>query len=753
MYRWLTILVVMVLGALIVSAPPAAHSQDAEPHRIDVRVADGVGEFYDTVTGETFVPRGVNLLNVVSTPEGYRDHVFATDVYDPEKMRAAFRDLHGAGYNTVRIFFDHCHTGPHCITRPTTPGVNPDYIANMADLMRIAGEEGVYLLLTSNDIPDGGGYGFTANQESSAQIAGYRNAHYLTTSGTEAAAAYWRDILTELTALDAPTEALLGWQLLNEQWFFGDQPPFSLTGGVVQTSTGMYDLGEPDAKRQMAVDGILHYIDATTTVIRELDPGTLVTMGFFAPQYPNDTGIGGTWYVETAPLIERAPLDFFDFHAYTDWDLGVVDIAENFGMPISQEKPVIMGEVSGGKHITLSAASQLAVETQWFADSCEAGFDGWLHWLYYENPQALGGDAWALLDDDGVLFEGLAPVNQPDPCNPIPPPVTNVAYGAEVRVSNQLPNEPGTLAVDGSDRHFCSGADAPQWIDVLFDTPQTITSAGGSILQYPSGDSRQQALALLADGTQIVLGEWEGYTIDGTVVQFELPAPLADVVGVRFLTLASAGWPCWHELEVIADSTVSGAACVVTAANDVNLRAEPSTDADIPATLSAGTGRFVVAQTVDDDGFTWWQVDTGAWVRGDVVTTAGDCTAVPQGSADAGPPESESADGTIPVTFVVTAPEGTVGPLVIAGDFGPDYPQWDPAGMQMEALGTGSWLVTLQLTPGQRVEYKFTRGSWETVEKGAACEELANRVTIVADEAAPRVTDEVAQWRDVGGCP
>ncbi len=636
MHRWLPAAVLIVFSALILISAPglsaptqSTAAQNMEPHRIGVRTVNGVGEFYDTVTSETFVPRGVNLLNAVSTRAGYRDYVFATDVYDPNQMRTAFRDLRSAGYNTVRIFFDHCHTGPNCITSATKSGVNPDYIANMADLMHIAGEEGIYLLLTSNDIPDGGGYGTTSNQESSAQIEGYRNAHYLTASGARAAANYWRDVLTALNALDAPTETVLGWQLLNEQWFFSDQPPFSLTSGVVQTATGQYDMAEPGAKRDMAVDGILNFIDATTAVIRELDPDTLITMGFFAPQYPNATGIGGTWYVETAPLIERAPLDFFDFHAYTDWDLGVIQIAENFGMTISQEKPVIMGEVSGGKQITLSAASQLAIETQWIAESCTAGFDGWLHWTYYENPHALGGDAWALLDEGGVLFNGLAPINQPDPCNPTPPPVSNVAYQAAVRVSNQLLDESGPLAVDGSEKHFCSGSDAPQWIDVLFDDPQTITSAGGSILQYPSGNSRQQVIAFLADGSQIVLGEWAGNTVDGTVVNFELPAPLADVVAVRFLTLESAGWPCWHELEVIADSDAAGAACVVKAGNNVNLRAQPSTTADIAATLSAGTGRVVSAQTVDDDGFTWWQVDAEAWVRGDVITTAGDCEAVP----------------------------------------------------------------------------------------------------------------------------
>ena len=39
---------------------PTPTSTPLAAHRIQVRVINGVGEFYDTVTGEKFVPRGMN---------------------------------------------------------------------------------------------------------------------------------------------------------------------------------------------------------------------------------------------------------------------------------------------------------------------------------------------------------------------------------------------------------------------------------------------------------------------------------------------------------------------------------------------------------------------------------------------------------------------------------------------------------------------------------------------------------------------
>jgi alpha-glucosidase len=56
---------------------------------------------------------------------------------------------------------------------------------------------------------------------------------------------------------------------------------------------------------------------------------------------------------------------------------------------------------------------------------------------------------------------------------------------------------------------------------------------------------------------------------------------------------------------------------------------------------------------------------------------------------------------------------------------------------------------TISVPRGAWVDYKYSRGDWLTVEKGASCDELDNRVRVSA--AAPVARDRVAQWRDVCG--
>jgi glycosidase len=114
------------------------------------------------------------------------------------------------------------------------------------------------------------------------------------------------------------------------------------------------------------------------------------------------------------------------------------------------------------------------------------------------------------------------------------------------------------------------------------------------------------------------------------------------------------------------------------------------------------------------------------------------------------------------VRFVASVPDYTGdGPLYIAGDLGSaDYPFWDPAGVTMEPYGEGQWAVTLDIVEGARLQYKFTRGNWETVEKGAECEEIDNRaLAVTADilgapdaEGIFTVVHDIAKWRDLDEC-
>lgn len=113
------------------------------------------------------------------------------------------------------------------------------------------------------------------------------------------------------------------------------------------------------------------------------------------------------------------------------------------------------------------------------------------------------------------------------------------------------------------------------------------------------------------------------------------------------------------------------------------------------------------------------------------------------------------------VTFLVFVPDYTDGTLYLAGDLGAStLPFWDPAGVEMTEIEPNIWAVTLDLSEGTTLEYKFARGSWDGVEKGSECEEITNRrLTISTDTLGEMQGDAyivehtIAKWRDLDSCP
>jgi glycosidase len=85
---------------------------------------------------------------------------------------------------------------------------------------------------------------------------------------------------------------------------------------------------------------------------------------------------------------------------------------------------------------------------------------------------------------------------------------------------------------------------------------------------------------------------------------------------------------------------------------------------------------------------------------------------------------------------------------------GASFNGWNPAGTLMDRTAVDFATVTLELFEGDHLEYKYTRGSWDTVEKGAACEEIDNRVATVAwgSDGTMTIDDTVLNWRNTGPC-
>ena len=106
----------------------------------------------------------------------------------------------------------------------------------------------------------------------------------------------------------------------------------------------------------------------------------------------------------------------------------------------------------------------------------------------------------------------------------------------------------------------------------------------------------------------------------------------------------------------------------------------------------------------------------------------------------------------VQVTFTVTLPANTPAgdTIYIAGDF----QGWDPGATPMTKVDDGTWAITVPFTEGVEPQYKYTRGTWEAVEKDAGCGEIPNRTFSVTfgDTGAQPVADSVEKWRDVDQC-
>lgn len=530
-------------------APAATQASQAPlpqaEHRIGIRQANGKAEFYDKVTDETFIVRGVNYVFV---PSGGTLYILKVGTYDPDQTREDFAKLASLGYNTARVFLDFCNKGAGCIGDADNVGLNPEFLDNIADMMLAARETGIYILFTSNDLPDQGGYSDEANRGSGGVFAGYRNSYYLRPQAISATRRYWRDLLTGLVERNAAFDAVLGWQLLNEQWMFKNQPPLSLTSGTVETTTGTYDMADPEQKKQMVSDGLVYYIAQMKEEILLHDPTALVTMGFFIQEVAPD------WNVETASLLQNANLDFFDFHAYPG-PISLQAHANSFGMLDYDSKLIIMGEYGAFRHLYDSFNGAARALTNWVTDSCDLGFDGWLYWTYNAAPASAGDQTWGLTDENGFLLELFAPFNQPDPCTPVDIASDNIAYGKPAIASASLPAEPPSNAVDeDTATQWGAGAGPVQWISVDLGGLHTITEVRLLVAQYPEGNTMHhiQVRATGADGYSTV-HEFSGETGDGDWLVFAPDAPIENVGFIRIHTVTSPSWVAWKEIQVFGE--------------------------------------------------------------------------------------------------------------------------------------------------------------------------------------------------------
>ena len=100
---------------------------------------------------------------------------------------------------------------------------------------------------------------------------------------------------------------------------------------------------------------------------------------------------------------------------------------------------------------------------------------------------------------------------------------------------------------------------------------------------------------------------------------------------------------------------------------------------------------------------------------------------------------------TVSVTFCVSVPNGSEA-VFLSGNLN----GWNPAGLALRMTDGCVATAALDLPHGQNVEYKYTRGSWTTVEKTADQRDMPNRMIRIdaGDTGSLKITDTVQAWAD-----
>ena len=238
------------------------------------------------------------------------------------------------------------------------------------------------------------------------------------------------------------------------------------------------------------------------------------------------------------------------------------------------------------------------------------------------------------------------------------------------------------------------------------------------------------------------------------------------------LRVSTDGGSTWQIADLDGIGYASAQAVRVDAQPAADKQAPPAPVSAAASVVSDTAVTLIWAPVASDDLFRyeiWRSEGSGAYQRVGVATEATFTdTAVRSGgsymyvitaqdtsynrSAYSPKVAAEAASRQVEVTFMVTIPDSTpLGDTIhIAGDF----QGWDPGATPMTRVDDVTWTITVTFTEGDQPQYKFTRGSWDAVEKDAGCGEIPNRtITVVyGTDGTLAVPDEVAKWRDVDQC-
>jgi hypothetical protein len=386
--------------------------------RIAIRSVQGfhTKEFYDSTTGEPFVPRGNNYIRLANQPDPWNTNILANyhstfdpGQYDRNAATAALNDMSCLGYNIVRVFINDMRAG----RQDNSAGLSMSYLTNVADFLELADCRRIHVILTFPYMPKTGGYYPPPSNPGIEDI----NNFYLAQPFLDAKKRYLKDFIVGLQGLGAPMNAVFAYAIENEACYLETAKPLSLSSGMVLTANGgTYDMSSPADRQQMMDANLVHWINCVRQGIREADPSALVTVGFFSPaavQGPDDPRVIRTRWAIADANGGGSSADFIDLHVYPGLR-GLAAEMASFEIGV-HEKPLLMGEFGAFTHLypTLAGAAQALREFQ-VSTANEYGFSGWLLWTW-DTDQQPGVKLFHALSGNGEIRDLLSPLVRPDP--------------------------------------------------------------------------------------------------------------------------------------------------------------------------------------------------------------------------------------------------------------------------------------------------------------------------------------------------
>lgn len=159
-----------------------------------------------------------------------------------------------------------------------------------------------------------------------------------------------------------------------------------------------------------------------------------------------------------------------------------------------------------------------------------------------------------------------------------------------------------------------------------------ITDSAGNYL-FPSNDDWADGFAIvdLSQGTAPFFvslddARYAGQTVTFTLAEGETPLGAGEATTSN--NSGSAPASTQASTQAADDTQSSESACTVSASSSINQRSGPGTTFDVSGTLIGSASAD--GQTTGADGFTWYRLTGGGWVRGDLVTATAGCADMPQ---------------------------------------------------------------------------------------------------------------------------